>query len=383
MSGFNARGQGFQQLGQALLQLVAYREQQKRLDAQDSERRGALKFQQDRQTAGDARLSANDEAERKRREIQDKLSALISSSQLNQQGGYVDEPTTQDQGGPSLGGIGNVSRGTRENRDLTTLSRRSVTPDDVLTGNVARGGIDPSRSVEAVEKHRVRESQRAALRSAGVPDEAIDGIIDSGRAGTWLDQPPPSPVQPPRNIDPLSPAGITARLDFENRRPRPAVVPKTGGGKILPAEQVKQLGMFEDLAKSAESLPSMIDMQGGNVGTGPIIGSLPEFARNAISGGGKIDARAMVSSIAGQYMSLISGAAVSPSEAQRLLPFVPNGKDDEPTLKRKALFFAHRLRDIQRERTEAFRRAGYMMDGGGDAPDENQFDDLIPPPRGG
>ncbi|MEK7766222.1 MAG: hypothetical protein AAB368_08290, partial [bacterium] len=255
-----------------------------------------------------------------------------------------------------------------------------------------------SRDTKAdMERTDSRNRIRTALLRKGMTEEDADAAIDLGIADDQLRPPAPKPVQmlpggfeptdegraasikyqqsihpsAPRNIDPLSPQGIAAQQALAAGKTKP--------GKMLPTSALQQLAMFSDLEKAARSIPVAMEAAGGDIGVGPVIGRMPDFVRNKVSGGNKIDARALVSSIAGQYMSLISGAAVSPSEAARLQPFVPNEKDDEPTIRRKALFFANRLATIRKEREATFKRGGYSLadDGSGEEPPENAMEDAL------
>lgn len=162
----------------------------------------------------------------------------------------------------------------------------------------------------------------------------------------------------------LGPDGKPFRLGVPQKAgDTPPGVPK---GRTMPAGTLEKIGMLRDMETAARQLPEFLAGK-GNV-SGPVLGRLPGFARDLISPGG-IEARQLAASIEGQYYNLISGAAVSASEAARLQPFVPSKNDDEEVLKRKAVFFAERLKQIVNARLAEFKKAGYAVDAPGDGRD--------------
>lgn len=164
------------------------------------------------------------------------------------------------------------------------------------------------------------------------------------------------------------------------RRKTGATTRETGSGspsqgKVLPVSAIERVEMLRDLAKAARNIPAMLDSAKGNQ-TGPIVGRIPGWARNIVAPG-SVSLQSLISSIQAQYMNLLSGAAVSPSEAARLKPFVPGGDDDEVVVRQKAVDFADRLDEIRAAREAAFKRAGYNA-GGDHDPMQDPLDDLSP-----
>lgn len=332
-------------------------------------------------------LQYNDEqklgAERTRKADEEKehakrLDAVMRAATLGEAGGYIEEPGVM--GSPMfqsrLGPVG-------------AARQRAVSPADLLSPEMVTGiRVDPMRSTRA-KQQREKDAADLAARNAtaklfDTPEEQGAVVAGASPQDVRAARPPAAPR--PGNIDPLSPEGIAAAIQRERGI---ASIPTraqqsagAGRGKTLPAAQIDKFAMLSDLETAARSLPALIDAQGGNVGTGPIAGRVPDFLKS----GKGVNTRAVISSIEGQYLNLLSGAAVSPSEAARLEPFIPNQRDDEQRVKAKAVAFANRLRQILKAKRDAFRKAGYAVDedGEGDSTDgDNAFADLIPPGRGG
>lgn len=123
----------------------------------------------------------------KRQAILDRLSAVKDLPAFQDAGAYVDQPTTapvsRTPGLAPLPSIGNVSRGTSENADLTSTTRRPLALADLLRGD-ANIGIDPAQSkaavalrgkqaaLQAYSKHPTPETRAAFLGAGGTPGEA-------------------------------------------------------------------------------------------------------------------------------------------------------------------------------------------------------------------
>lgn len=316
------------------------------------------------QNEEDKRRQAHQDLLDKRQAGEDAYTRLARSQSLTDAGGYVEEPGVQ--GSPMfqqrLGPVG-------------MPSARNVSPADLM-GDMGSIRFDPSRSAAARlqrEKEQRELAARQALANLAPPGEgaAIMGGADPQDVRSM--RPPAPPIE--RNPVMGSPEWQKA-IEFQARTAARYRAPSGGqGGKTLPSAQLDKLAMFTDLEAAARTIPALIDSAGGNVGVGPFAGRLPAFVRNSTNASG-INARAVISSVEGQYMNLLSGAAVSESEAARLAPFVPNQRDDEPTVKAKAIAFANRLRQIIAAKKAAFRSAGYRLDDdGGDAPPEDAFED--------
>lgn len=323
----------------------------------------------ERQKLGEAQRTREEEEAKRARE----LDAFMLANTVNAQGGQVEEPGVQ--GAPMFQSrMGPVGQPTK----------RPVTMQDLLTSEgMGRVRVDPSQSV-AAKLQREKDARELTARQAlanVAPEEERPAILGGADPQDVRSMRPPAVPRPPQT--PWEKDGFQDErswLAFRGREAAATRAPQQGGGgKTLPAAQIEKLAMFTDLENTARSIPMLIDQEKGNIGTGPIIGKMPRFVRDMASGAsGKINARAVISSIAGQYMNLISGAAVSPSEAARLAPFVPDGRDDEQTIRYKAVAFANRLRQIGAAKRAAFRAAGYRMDEGGEEPPENEFEDLVP-----
>lgn len=168
----------------------------------------------------------------------------------------------------------------------------------------------------------------------------------------------------PRNIDPLSPEGIAARLRFEREKP---VTGTASQGRAVPTGTLEKLSLLRTVAGEAASIPAKV-MSGQGNQTGPVVGHLPNWARNVFVPG-STDSQQQIAFVRSLYRNLISGQAVSRSEGEALAPLVPEGTDPEEIAAQKARGFADLLQKILRQRESDLRRAGYRVDG--DDPLEN------------
>lgn len=196
-----------------------------------------------------------------------------------------------------------------------------------------------------------------------------------------------------RNIDPNSPEGIEARLDYERQvrqlpsaRPsapqgpvrgtpayedmlrREAAARASGGGgergAQLPAPAIEKMIELDDLIGQAQRASQSIGSAvaaGKNV-TGRVGGVIPvpNWLRNAVGQGGDegTAARAELANISSSIFKMRSGAAVTPQEFSRLEPFLANDDDDESVVMIKLRKLRQALDDIKRIRLDNYQRYG-------------------------
>jgi hypothetical protein len=156
------------------------------------------------------------------------------------------------------------------------------------------------------------------------------------------------------------------RFDLEERRIRlleeEAKNPRGGtAGPVGARVPISELGKMQEamgLARLANELANLPEAK--QQGTGPVYGRMPADAADAMNPAGG-EARRLASALAGKYFSMVSGAAVSESEATRLEPFVPNPKDRPERIREKAAGFARELETILQEKRDLYRASGYYV----------------------
>jgi hypothetical protein len=125
----------------------------------------------------------------------------------------------------------------------------------------------------------------------------------------------------------------------------------------VPAAQTAELGDFENILQELQSVKStkkpeyigMVDsrLQAGRQATG--IGATPEAATF----------KASLGAIRNKLLNLLSGAAISPAEYERLLQQLPNEQVSEVDFDAKLNAFEQNIRGVIGNRQKSFTAAGY------------------------
>jgi hypothetical protein len=140
----------------------------------------------------------------------------------------------------------------------------------------------------------------------------------------------------------------------------------------LSAGDIDRLSDLESLETDALAIADVVAR--GKRGTGWVNAALPNAVANWVDSEGR-ELRAVVSALESKYLKLISGAAVTESEATRLKPFVPSQWDQPDDVEYKALQFARVQRENVERRKKNYRKYGFYV------PDDDMFAD-IPPDEG-
>lgn len=189
-----------------------------------------------------------------------------------------------------------------------------------LTATVAREGHEVTRAGQLLADARAREANAAALQ--GTPQEiTVDGrpvlAIYDRRTGTFFDANTRAPV----------------------------------GGKIAPKENDMPASLREKMAQNEVTL-SKIDRAIALAEQKPDAfgykNYLPDAIRQRTDPEG-VEARALVSDIAGQKIHDRSGAAVTVGEMERLKPYVPKTNDSPEAIKEKLRLFRAEYAALQDE----------------------------------
>jgi hypothetical protein len=160
--------------------------------------------------------------------------------------------------------------------------------------------------------------------------------------------------------------GVFITRPTPGRGPSQIPVPGLESGKTLPAgelDKIQGVRSLERLAGQAGEDITNVTSQGGNA-TGPVLGRLPQFIKDWWSPEG-IPARQKLANLTSREFLERSGAAVTESEAARLMPYTPNERDTEETIQRKLVGLRKEYQTIVREREENFRRGGYRVPSSG------------------
>ena len=220
-----------------------------------------------------------------------------------------------------------------QNRQLDEQSRlRQATIDNTKAyndGRLADQGRDDAtrRWVEEQINNRFKNTGATALDKDG-------NVIVYGK-----NQIGPTGIQ--SNI-PESQDGI-----YPNRGPRPPAPRRMPVGEV---EKVTGVEGLLEIAQSAKSKLEALQKTKTNV-TGPGIGRLA-WLQEAVGAASPevVGLRASLANIGSEEMLRRSGAAVTPSEFERLRPFIPSKNDPEEVLATKLDGFMREVRIIQEHR---------------------------------
>lgn len=229
--------------------------------------------------------------------------------------------------------------------DEAEMSQRALR-DMLLQGNFERQQAADARAAqrEPLEQEQIK-AQTEAARALAAQRET------------------PRP-EAPRNIDPLSPAGIKARQDLA--RYEAGLRPSAGQapGKILPASEVSHLNAYKSILKAAEA--SRDALQGAISSKENVTGPLTGLVSKGMEAFGKasptaISARAKLANVASEIMLQRSGGAVSDAEFQRLQPFLPSKFDREENAVQKLADLITYLQSKKDDAEAGFQEAGYRV----------------------
>lgn len=356
--------QGASRGARTVLEMLAQAEEQKRLADEQQ-------YQRTRQGTADARAGE-----------QHRLDLIRSLADFTAAGGRVREGETPL---PMTGPLGSTMT-------VPVPKMREASIVDLIEGDQSALTVNPQMSAAAIASREQRQEQRqreqtiAEKLASMTTDPNARAALGAGASPAQVGALMPPPPKEPRIMNFGGKAGrVDEKGNFagyvtgpDGKPLRYGDVPASGAGqgRPLPASAVTDMATLRNLSRQARSLPGYIDQAAakGNV-TGPVIGNLPSWLRNMVSPG-STQATSMAAAIEAQYTNLISGAAVSASEAARLEPFVPKKTDDEKVIKEKAGLFANELDQILETRLAEFRRAGFAVDGPG-APGQRAPEDQI------
>lgn len=158
--------------------------------------------------------------------------------------------------------------------------------------------------------------------------------------------------------------------------------PKVPAKRALPAAQVEKQALIEQQVAESKALATdfAAAIKAGVNATGRLGGLVPtqSWMKNLVSMGGDAGGalRDRIAALNSFIGNALSGAAISPSEAERLQRWVPSENDNERDVLRKLNSFHRTMNEIAVAKRKAFAAYGYGGPGepvaGADAPDDDE-----------
>ncbi len=181
-----------------------------------------------------------------------------------------------------------------------------------------------------------------------------------GRTGQNVQDNTGEYVNIPRNVQ--GPTGVVAPLP--ESRDGVGAAPRQPAPRRLPVGEVEKIagvnGVLEIAANAKRQLEGMIAKK-QNV-SGPITGPTAWIAEKVgMASPEAISLRASLANIGSREMLERSGAAVTPSEYERLRPFIPSKNDTEEVLLTKLDGFMREVKIIHEHRLSGLEDADYDM----------------------
>lgn len=246
----------------------------------------------------------------------------------------------------------------RDDRQFAANESQRTFSNDIQSANLARLGEQlqmqqdeyasrqNAAAASSAQAAQARENQRAALRSKGVDEGIIEGVIDSGLADDFLKPTPPSmtPYQEaqmqldrdkldfekskpsaPRNKDPLSAEGIEASVE----RARRVSEAQTAGGAGKLTEGERKNHAFYLQAQQANALldkmeqPDVFDETANRI---PVAGRFVTSDKFQ-----QLSQASMQLSDA--WLRATSGAAVPEQEVRRFAETFTKQASDQPNVR--------------------------------------------------
>lgn len=222
--------------------------------------------------------------------------------------------------------------------------------------------IDNTR---AISDNRVAQDDRDAAMRKYIADQ-----VEKGRQGRF-EGAGATPVQDfkgeyqiPRKNQ-IGPTGIVAPLP--ESRDGMSAPGKAPGQRIIPSGMADKIAGVEGVIKQAETAQAKLAdaiQKKINI-SGPLMGRGGSMLREAFGQAPPeaIELNSILASIGSRELLARSGAAVTPSEYDRVRPFIPNNNDPEEVMLDKLKSFTREVKIMQQERMASLDNAGYNMSG--------------------
>lgn len=139
-------------------------------------------------------------------------------------------------------------------------------------------------------------------------------------------------------------------------------------GKQLPIAKADEMGTFNGLMRTAEEALTALDTA-TDAGKDPT-GLIPGLAATKVGGWlgmghdpQEQSARSVLANLTSQIMKERSGGAITPSEFDRLDPFLPSKWDDEARARQKLIDLYRELGNLRASRLDAMEASGWNVGG--------------------
>ena len=146
----------------------------------------------------------------------------------------------------------------------------------------------------------------------------------------------------------------TYRHNLQTERAAFMNASKEAKPKAVPATVIKGLAANTQMLSTIdEALAALDPRKGGDPSAVGVKGLLPDTILNRVDPKGT-NARALLARLAAQEFHDFSGAAVTPSEAARLKPFLPSVNDDVDTVRTKLAAMKKQIQGLNEAQREAY-----------------------------
>lgn len=212
------------------------------------------------------------------------------------------------------------------------------------------------------------DTTRGGFVAPGQPFQAVEGLPQAPQSTT------------PRNIDPLSPEGISASARRAAAIAAATPKPKSAG-RALPSSAVEKLtGIDNMLTMATEVRDALQGAVKNNVDvTGRVGGIIPTpgWIKNLTGKGGTegTDTRALIGNLYATVAKERGGSALSATEIRLLESYIPSENDDEKSATIKANRFIRTLRAMRENKLKAYQQFGFGVDD--EAPLQDQMDPSV------
>lgn len=234
----------------------------------------------------------------------------------------------------------------------------NITSLDQIRGVLSGLNIDAGLyDAELKRKRATSEAEKAASDAlTSQADAAIKGKVNVGTSelGVSENQRVQNEANAETRAEQKRRDDETYRHNLQTERAAFMNASKEAKPKAVPATVIKGLAANTQMLSTIdEALDALDPKKGGDPGAVGFKGLLSDTILNRVDPKGTT-ARALLARLAAQEFHDFSGAAVTPSEAARLKPFLPSVNDDVETVRTKLATMRKQIQGLNEAQREAY-----------------------------